>query len=96
MIGERELAMMKPGSFLVNTARGRLVDEAALVRALQSGHLAGAALDVFTYEPLPSDSPLVHVPGLVLTPHTAGIPIGESRTIELKHAAQIIAGETRW
>lgn len=71
VIGARELAMMKPGAILVNTGRGPLVDEAALVTALESGHLGGAALDVFAQEPLPADSPLLSCKQVVLTPHNA-------------------------
>jgi D-3-phosphoglycerate dehydrogenase len=71
MIGRRELALMKPGSLLVNTARGDLVETAALVDALQRGHLAGAALDVFDHEPLPADHPILTCEQVVLTPHAA-------------------------
>jgi D-3-phosphoglycerate dehydrogenase len=88
MMDERSFGLMRPGSFFVNTARGRLVDENALVRALDSGRLAGAALDVFWIEPLPADSPLLSTPNLVLTPHTGGIPIAESRILELQDAAR--------
>lgn len=69
LIGEKELAMMKPGSYLVNTARGQVVDEAALYRALKEGHLAGAGLDVFEEEPVQPDNPLVALPNVVATPH---------------------------
>ncbi|MCH7534013.1 MAG: phosphoglycerate dehydrogenase, partial [Gemmatimonadetes bacterium] len=69
MIAAAELARMKKGSFLVNVARGGIVDEAALAAALESGHLAGAALDVFANEPLEEHSALRRAPNLVLTPH---------------------------
>jgi D-3-phosphoglycerate dehydrogenase len=69
LVDARSIARMKKGAFLVNVARGGVVDEADLVAALESGHLAGAALDVFESEPLPSDSPLRGAPNLVLTPH---------------------------
>jgi phosphoglycerate dehydrogenase-like enzyme len=91
MMGEREFGLMRPGSLFVNTARGRLVDEAALVEALASGHLAGAALDVFWYEPLPPDSPLLRASNLLLTPHTGGIPATESQLLELQEAARRVA-----
>jgi D-3-phosphoglycerate dehydrogenase len=71
MIGERELAMMKPGSLLVNGGRGGLVDTAALVNALKSGHLGGAAVDVFDEEPISADHPLLSCEQVVLTPHIA-------------------------
>jgi D-3-phosphoglycerate dehydrogenase len=71
LIGARELALMKPTACLINCARGSLVDADALCRALQSGRLAGAALDVFAREP-PPDSPLLHCDRVVLTPHLAG------------------------
>lgn len=69
LVGEQELGTMKPTAYLVNTSRGPIVDEAALVRALHSGQIAGAALDVYDVEPLPPDSPLRTAPNTVLTPH---------------------------
>jgi D-3-phosphoglycerate dehydrogenase / 2-oxoglutarate reductase len=72
LIAADALAMMKPGSFLVNTARAELVDQAALVAALTQGIIAGAALDVFWEEPIPPDSALWTTPNLIMTPHLAG------------------------
>ena len=72
LIDERALARMKPGAILVNVARGRLVDEVALVAALESGRLDSAALDVTPEEPPAADSPLWRAPRLVITPHVAG------------------------
>ena len=71
LIDRAALARMKPGAILVNTARGGLVDEPALVEALTSGHLRAAGLDVFAEEPLPVDSPLVGLDNVVLMPHVA-------------------------
>ncbi|MBR5420267.1 MAG: 2-hydroxyacid dehydrogenase [Lachnospiraceae bacterium] len=73
MIGERELALMKDGAVLVNTARGRLVDEAALIRALENGKLSACGMDTFAEEPLPKDSVLRSVDRLLLSPHIAGL-----------------------
>jgi phosphoglycerate dehydrogenase-like enzyme len=71
MIGERELAVMKPSAVVINIARGNLVDEDALIRALQEKRLAGAALDVFRQEPPPQDSPLWAMPNVIISPHSA-------------------------
>ncbi len=71
LIGAGELSLMKPGSLLVNTARGAIVDTAALVESLNSGHLGGAGLDVYDTEPLPGNDPLLDCEQVVLTPHSA-------------------------
>ncbi len=91
MMGAREFALMPEGSFFVNTARGRLVDEDALAAALHSGHLAGAGLDVFWWEPILPDSPLRSTPNLLMTPHTGGIPSAVSVAQELAAAGRVIA-----
>jgi phosphoglycerate dehydrogenase-like enzyme len=69
IVGARELALMKPTAILVNTARGPIVDEGALIAALREGRIAGAGLDVYDREPLPETHPLRTLPNVVLTPH---------------------------
>ena len=69
MVGKNEIALMKPSAVLINTARAAIVDEPALVDALKSGRIAGAGLDVYSREPLPSDAPILSAPNTVLTPH---------------------------
>lgn len=72
-VGEREFALMKPSAIFINTARGGVVDEQALIQALESGKIAGAGLDVFETEPLPENAPITRLPNAVLTPHSGGI-----------------------
>lgn len=84
LIGEEELRAMKSSAYLVNVARGRVVDEQALIRALREGWIAGAGLDVAETEPLPSHSPLYGLPNVILTPHIAGVSVHyEKRLAEL-------------
>ena len=96
LIGARELALLKPGAHIVNIGRGAVIDEAALVAALQSGQVGGAALDVFEVEPLPADSPLWEMDNVIITPHSAGnTDLAVQRTIDLftDNLARFIAGE---
>jgi phosphoglycerate dehydrogenase-like enzyme len=72
-VGARQLAMMKPGVILVNTARGGIIDESALLEALRTGQVAAAGLDVFATEPLPAGNPWIALPNVALTPHCAGM-----------------------
>lgn len=75
LIGAAEIARMQPHAFLINVARGTVVVEAELIKALKTRAIAGAMLDVFEREPLPDDSPLWDMPNVIVTPHTAGSPI---------------------
>ena len=80
LIGANELALLRPGAHVINVGRGDLLDEPALVDALRSGHVHGAALDVFATEPLPDDSPLWSMPNVLVTPHSAGrTPLSQDR-----------------
>ena len=76
IIGAGELALMKCTAYLVNVARGALVEESSLVAALAAGQIAGAALDVASHEPLPAESPLWGAPNLFLTPHVSAVSEG--------------------
>jgi D-3-phosphoglycerate dehydrogenase / 2-oxoglutarate reductase len=106
LLGEKELRMIKPGARVVNTARGGIIDEAALAKVLEDGHLAGAALDVFAVEPT-TDSPLFGLPNVVVTPHLgastreaqdkAGVTVAEMVRLALKgefvpYAVNVSAG----
>jgi len=90
LIGEKQLARMKPSAILVNTARSGLIDEAALVRALSERRIMGAALDVFDVEPLPPDHPLAQLDNVTITPHLAGSTIDAFR-----NSPKLMAGHLR-
>ncbi len=96
MLGSRELALMKKTAVVINLGRGKTIDEAALVKALQDGQIAGAGLDTFEIEPLPKDSPVWDAPHMMVTPHfTPACPdkLGRSLDIILENARRFEAGE---
>lgn len=96
LIGEAELATMKPTAYLINIGRGAIVDEAALVRALEARSIGGAGLDVFEHEPLPEDSPLWKLKNVIVTPHFAGATphyVERVMDIFLDNLARFQAGE---
>ncbi len=90
MIGREQLARMKQGAFLINTSRGPIVDEDALLEALESGHLGGAGLDVYTHEPPEPDHPLILHPKVVCTPHIASQTEDAQRAAAIQVAEQIV------
>jgi D-3-phosphoglycerate dehydrogenase len=90
MIGARELAAMQPGSYLVTTARGGVVDEDALAAALKAGHLAGAGVDVWNEEPPPASHPLLALDNLIATHHTAGITHDSRENMRNWNAQQVL------
>ena len=90
LIGAREFGLMKDSALLVNTSRGPIVDEAALIDAMQNGRIAGAAIDVYDTEPLPEDHPLRTLPNTLLTPH-AGYVTAENLTLMYSQAVEDIA-----
>jgi (S)-sulfolactate dehydrogenase len=91
LIDATRLAMMKNDAILINTARGGVVDEAALAAALKAGTLGGAALDVFDPEPLPAGSPLADAPNLILTPHIAGVTTESNTRVSSMIAERVAA-----
>jgi phosphoglycerate dehydrogenase-like enzyme len=96
LIDAGALGRMKPEAVIVNVARGRLIDEAALVEALRSGALGGACLDVYENEPLPPEHPLMSMENVVLTPHTAGLTRQTSRRrarFAAENVARLLAGQ---
>ncbi len=96
LVNAAAFAKVKKGALIVNTARGPLIDEPALIAALDSGHLGGAALDVVTTEPLPKDSPLLGRDNVILTPHTAFYSVEALEELQTKCAsdvARVLSGE---
>jgi len=97
MFGERQFAQMKPTALIINVARGGVVDQDALIRALKDGSIAGAALDVTDPEPLPPDSPLWDMENVIITPHmSADAPILAQLAIDFfcGSVKKYLAGET--
>ena len=90
LFNAKRIAAMKPGAVLINTARGGIVDEVALAAALKSGHLGGAAIDVFGSEPLPASPHFQDCPNLVLTPHIAGVTTEANERVSFLIAAKVL------
>ncbi|CAG0980681.1 D-3-phosphoglycerate dehydrogenase / 2-oxoglutarate reductase [Burkholderiales bacterium] len=90
MVGEREIAALRPGSYLVNTARGAVLDVDAALAALDRGTLAGLALDVLPVEPVPADSRLARHPHVILTPHSAFYSVESERELRRKAAQNLV------
>lgn len=90
MIGEPEFRMMRQTAYFINTSRGPVVDEEALLKALHEGWIAGAALDVMVEEPLPVSSPLMQAPNLILTPHASWYTEKSIETLILNAMADVV------
>jgi D-3-phosphoglycerate dehydrogenase len=90
LIGERELALLKPGAVVINTARGPIIDERSLIAALQSGHLGGAGLDTFEVEPIAADNPLLALDNVILTPHVAGVTRNAALQVAVTTARNVV------
>jgi phosphoglycerate dehydrogenase-like enzyme len=90
LINAQTLAKMKKGSFLINVSRGGVVDTNALIDALKSGHLAGAALDVFEQEPLPADSPILKLNNVIVAPHLASYSLDAAAQLRRDVAAHVV------
>jgi D-3-phosphoglycerate dehydrogenase len=96
MINEKAFAHMKPHAYLINTSRGRVVDEPALIKALQEKKIAGAGLDVFEVEPLPADSPLCKMDNVIILSHSASYstPAFDLAPINIAHeVARVLTGK---
>jgi glyoxylate/hydroxypyruvate reductase A len=97
LIGADEIAMLPKGAVIINIARGAVLNQPALIAALQTGHLRGAALDVFAVEPLPADDPLWTMPNVIISPHSASTAVTENQKIVnlfIENLKRYIAGET--
>jgi len=94
LLGADRIATMKPGAVLINTARGGIVDEAALAEALRSGRLGGAAIDVFDAEPLPATPHFADCPNLILTPHIAGLTVESNERVSSLIAERVLQALT--
>ena len=92
MLGERELNLMKPSAYLISISRAAVIDQAALITALEQRRIAGAALDVFWFEPLPANHPLLALDNVTLTPHLAGAT-GE---VQERHSQIIVDDVIAW
>ena len=96
IIDERRLGLLKPTAYLLNVARGRLIDEDALAEALRRGAFAGAGIDVFGEEPLTPANPLLQLDNVMVTPHTAGVTRGTSRRrsqVCVENATRVLGGQ---
>lgn len=91
LIDARRFGLMKQGAFLINTARGEVVDENALIAALEEGHLAGAGLDSFAVEPPGINSPLFQLSNTLVTPHVAGVTLDAKRAVSIMAAENVLA-----
>ncbi|NVO15846.1 MAG: hydroxyacid dehydrogenase [Rhodoplanes sp.] len=92
LIGRRAIGLIKRGAYLINTARGEVIDEAALADALAAGAIAGAGIDSFAAEPPPPDHPFLHLPNVIVTPHVAGVTDEAKREVSLQTARNVLAG----
>ena len=90
MIGDAELVRMSEGSIVISTARGGIIDEPALVKALNSGRISGAGLDVWEREPPPADHPLLAFDTVIASPHTAGVTVDSRKAMARYAATQLI------